>query len=373
MPNVLVIDAWLPTPDRDAASLRMVNLLTLLKELNCEVTFLADDFSSRQPYVTQRCVAGIDLFSQLSDVSVEEHLKQKGMNYDIVFLSRCHVAIKYIWLTRQFAPQAAVVFDTTDLSFLRGLRGAKLTGNLSLLKQSLQAKKDELTVAQEADCTLVVSPVEKIILEGECPGIKVHIVSLIHSINGLTQPFSERGGIVFIGSFPHHPNVDAMSYFCNDIYPLLKKKIKGSKTTIIGTQPPNWLKKLSTSDFFVTEYEPDLSPIFNQCRLSIAPMRYGAGIKGKVLLSMSYGIPVVASSIAAEGMPVVDRRDILIADDPISFSDRIAELYSDESLWNRLSKNGLGIVEEWFSFQAVRENLVKMFHLLGVNLYEEKR
>jgi glycosyltransferase involved in cell wall biosynthesis len=356
----------MPAPDRDAGSLRIVNLLMLLKELSCKVIFVADDLSSRRPSTHQLREAGIDVLSKPLANSIEEHLQQEGEVYDLVFLSRVNVASKYIHCVRQFAPQALVVFDTIDLHFLRGFRGAKVTGNLHLLRRALQAKKEELTVAQEADCTLVVSPVEKTILEKECPGIKVHIVSLIQPVYGSARPSSEREGIVFIGSFPHHPNVDAMTYFCNDVYPLLKEKIAGVKTTIIGSNPPAWLKKLRTEDFIVTDYVPDVAPYFSRCKLSIAPLRYGAGVKGKVLLSMSYGVPVVASSVAAEGIPVVAGRDILIGDNPDSFSDKVAELYHDESLWRKLSENGLTIVTEHFSFLAAREKLVELFDRLAV-------
>ena len=366
MASVLVVDAWLPTPDRDSASLRMMNLLRLLKELSNQVTFGADVFSPSRPSAGQLEEAGIGVLRTAAADSLAPHLEREGHGYDLVILSRVHVAKKYVHMVRRLAPRASVVFDTTDLHFLRGFRGAKATGNMSLLKQAIQAKRDELAVAREADCTLVVSTVEKSVLGQEDPKLRVHIVSNIHEVYGSAQPFDRREGIIFVGAFPHHPNVDAMAYYWNEIYPLLKEKAGHIKTTVIGSDPPDWLQKLTKDDFVVAGYVPDIASCFGQCKMSVAPLRYGAGVKGKVLLSMGYGVPVVASTIAAEGIPVTDGRDMLIADDADRFSDKIVQLYHDEALWQRISENGARVTERHFSLQTARDRLVELFQMLGV-------
>lgn len=368
--SILVIDAWMPLPDRDSASLRIVNLLSILEQLAGNITFgvgdppdwrTADKWqSSTQPFQGTR----VELLE--GHVAIEAHLKQQGQSYDVVILSRLSVANRYMQAVRQSAPQAAVIFDTTDLHFLRGFRGAKVTGKVNLMKSALLAKRDELALARQADCTLVVSSVEKAILEEECPGIPVHIISNIHTVYDSRQPFSERSGLIFVGSFPHHPNIDGMAYFCKDIYPLLKAKLPDVKITIIGSDPPTWLQQASTDRFIVTDYVPDIAPYFNRCRLSIAPLRYGAGVKGKVLLSMGYGVPVVASSIAAEGIPVKNGRDMLIADTPESFSEAIIKLYHNEDLWSQMSENSLEIVNKHFSFTAARQAITDLFNSLGL-------
>jgi glycosyltransferase involved in cell wall biosynthesis len=373
--SILVIDVWMPTPDRDSASLRIVNLLSLLKEMAGKVTFGVGDpprwrtSDTWQPSIQPLQDTGIDLLE--GHTAIEAHLKQQGQIYDVVMLSQLSVASRYMHVVRQAAPQAAVIFDTTDLHFLRGFRGAKVTGKVNLMRSALLAKRDELAVARQADCTLVVSPVEKTILEEECPGIPVHVVSNIHTAYGSRQPFSERSGIIFVGSFPHHPNIDGMAYFYEGIYPLLKAKLPDVKITIIGSDPPAWLKQARTDHFIVTDYVPDIAPYFDHCRLSIAPLRYGAGVKGKVLLSMGYGVPVVASSIAAEGIPVVNGRDMLIADTPESFGEAIIELYNNEALWDQMSANGLKIIDQHFSFAAARQALVNLLDCLGLKAQVE--
>jgi glycosyltransferase involved in cell wall biosynthesis len=375
--SILVIDVWRPTPDRDSASLRIVNLLSLLAQMVGKVTFGFGDApswrtvdswqSSVQPLQNTR----IELLE--GHAAVEAHLKQQGQRYDVVILSRLGMASRYMQTVRDYAPQAALIFDTTDLHFLRGFRGAKVTGKVNLMKSALLAKRDELALARQADCTLVVSSVEKAILEEECPGRPVHVVSNIHTVYGSQRPFSERGGLIFVGSFPHHPNVDGLAYFYQDIYPLLRAKLPDVKITIIGSDPPAWLKEVSTDHLSVTDYVPDVAPYFNRCRLSIAPLRYGAGVKGKVLLSMGYGVPVVASSVAAEGIPVVNGRDMLIADTPADFSEAIVDLYHNEGLWSQMSANGLEIIDQHFSFSAARQALRNLFDSLGLKSQGEVR
>jgi glycosyltransferase involved in cell wall biosynthesis len=264
-------------------------------------------------------------------------------------------------MVRSSAPHTCIIFDTTDLHYLRAFRGAKVTGNLNLLRQALELQRAELAAVRRADATLVVSSVEQEILARECPGARVSIVSNIHPIQGSAGSFGAREGIVFIGAFPHHPNQDAMRYFMAEIYPLVKARHPSVPITIIGSEPPAWLVAAASDTVTVTGHVADLDAYLNRCRLTIAPLRYGAGVKGKVLTSMSYGVPVVASSIAIEGIPAQDRREVLIADEPVGFSNALHELYTDAALWSALSMNGLEMVRENFSAAAARDALAQLF------------
>ena len=365
MPNALIVDAWLPTPDRDAASFRMVNLLHILRGLGWRAALGADDTSIIRPRAVELLEElGVE-FAGTAATSVTDYLDAHGSELDLVILSRFQVASKYVEPVRRLAPRAKLVFDTTDLAFLRGFRGAKVTGNRSLLVQAMQAKRDELAVAREADCTWVVSPVERTVLRDECPDIDVRILSLIHQPTGCDYPFGHRRGILFVGAFPHHPNADGMQYFVNEIYPLLDGELDGGKVFIVGTDPPAWLEACASDRLVVTGYVPDLTSYLHGCKLSIAPLRYGAGVKGKVVLSMSHGLPVVGSSVAAEGIPSVPGRDILIGDDPPSFAGEVMRLYHDETLWSDVSAAGLRVVEEHFSFDAARARLGETLDALG--------
>jgi glycosyltransferase involved in cell wall biosynthesis len=368
--RVLVIDARMLTPDVDAGSLRMYHLLRLLRDLSYRVTFAADFPSSWPPHTSRleedtNCLRelGIDVPSGQS--SVEDHIKSDGELYDMVIISREPVATRHIASVRKYCPQAIVLFDTVDLHHLRQYRMAKATGNVQVLKQALQTKRRELAIVQQADYTLVVSPDEKVLLEKSCPKVQAYVIPIVCRLYGSAKPFSERAGIVFVGSFQHSPNLDAIDYFVSEIYPLIKKKIGGLKLFVVGSSPLDSIKRLSSSDIVVTGYVPDLASYFDNCRLSIAPLRFGAGAKGKVLTSMSYGVPVVASSIAAEGMYLTDGKDVLVADGPSDFCDAVVTLYQNETLWTSISESGLETISRHFSFAAVRAALVELLEEIG--------
>jgi glycosyltransferase involved in cell wall biosynthesis len=268
-------------------------------------------------------------------------------------------------VVKAYAPRARVIFDTTDLHHVRAFRAAKLTGNARALRSAVETKRDELAMARASDVTLVVSPLEQQALQRECSGARVHVVSNIHAAHGSAAGFAERRGIVFVGAFAHHPNADAMQYFFDEIYPLLRSQLD-APITVIGSQPPAWLRAKTDSHVIVTGHVRDLASYLNRCRLTIAPLRYGAGVKGKVLESMSYGVPVVGTSIAAEGIPAHDRREMLIADAPARFCDAVIELYSNQPLWNQLSANGLALIQNYYSASSARIALVRVFEELSL-------
>lgn len=358
--KILVIDLHVPTPDRDSGSFRMSNLLQLLSHLRCQVTFAASNLEAQDEYAERLRGIGIEVLSKAVVGSIKEHLQEYGKTYEVVILSRVEAATAHLACVQHYAPQAFIIFDTVDLHFVREYRGAKVTGNMGLLKRALQTKRQELAMAQAADCTLVVSPAEKVILKQECPAAKVQIISNIHEVYAPVVPFANRKDILFIGSFIHHPNIDAVLYFSAEIFPLLKEKIPEIKAYIIGSTPPEPIEKLDSEDMIVTGYIPDVAPYFRGCKLSVAPLRYGAGVKGKVHLSLSYGLPVVASSIATEGMPAKSGWDIIIADNPEAMGQAIFEVYHDEILWNQLSKNGQQLINKHFSFEAAHAKLVEL-------------
>jgi glycosyltransferase involved in cell wall biosynthesis len=353
------------TPDVDAGSLRMYHILTILRQLSYRVIFIASfplswpPFSDRLRQDTDRLrEAGIEVFSPPTIPSVDDHLRQSGELYDLVMLSQEYVATQHLAAVREYAPQSAIVYDTVSLHHLLYYREAKVTGNARALRRALATKGRELAAARQADYTLVVSPTERAVLKRECPGIRVHVISSVHELFGCANPFSERRDILFIGSFQHSPNLDAVEYFTDEIYPLIRREIADVKFYIIGSDPPESITRLSCGDVIVTGHVADLDSHFDNCRLSVAPLRFGSGVKGKLITSMSYGVPVVASSVAVDGMHLTEGEEVLVADDPDDFCEAVVTLHEDETLWNRLSRNGLAAIEQHFSTAALRADLV---------------
>jgi O-antigen biosynthesis protein len=166
--------------------------------------------------------------------------------------------------------------------------------------------------------------------------------------------------VIFIGGFRHPPNLDAITWYVENVSPILRRKSPGIVTTIVGSNAPPTLQQYAAEDFVIAGFVEDVTPLFHRTRLSISPLRYGAGVKGKVNLSMQYGVPVVATTVSAEGMYLEDGVNVSIADTPEAFADAIIRLNTDEALWNRLSQGGLENIETYFSRARARKALQEL-------------
>ena len=361
--RVLVIDACMLTPDQDSGSVRMQSLLEVLTALHCKTTFVADNLEYREPYVGQLQQQGVEVLFHPYVSSMAELLAARGREFEVVIVSRHYIAAKHIAAVRQFAPRALVVFDTVDLHFLREERLAELEGN-ALSKAAAHARReDELAMIRKADVTLVVSTVEQKLLHELLPEARVMILSNIHEPVAGGKPFAEREGLVFIGGFQHPPNTDAVLWYAQEILPRVRAQLPGVKTFIVGSKVPAAIQALATDDLIVTGYVPDVTPYFNGCRVSIAPLRYGAGVKGKVNSAMSHGLPVVATSTSVEGMHLRPEEDVLVADDPAAFADAIVRLYRDEALWHKLAAGGVENIRRHFSRDVARKAVKQLVTL----------
>ncbi len=180
-------------------------------------------------------------------------------------------------------------------------------------------------------------------------------------VPGSATPFSLRRDILFIGSFQHTPNIDAAVFFTREIFPFVRKQLGDVKFYIIGEKAPPEVIALADESVIVTGFQPDVTPYFNSVRLSVAPLRYGAGVKGKINQSMGFGVPVVATSIAVEGMELTHRKQILVADDPKDFARATLELYQSEELWNRLSDAAVKLTMAMYSREAAGRQLAALF------------
>jgi SAM-dependent methyltransferase len=197
--------------------------------------------------------------------------------------------------------------------------------------------------------TIVVSPIEKEFLLQEDPQLRIEVLSNIHEVTPCTTPFCDRKDLMFVGGFNHLPNVDAMKWFTKEIFPHITKSIPDIKLYIIGSDPTKEIERLASSNIIVVGYAKDLTPYFNNCRVFVSPLRYGAGVKGKINQSMSFGLPVISTSIGAEGMGLIEGKDILLADTAEVFAQICVDIYYNEKLWNELSKNSITNVQEKFS------------------------
>lgn len=360
-PRALAIDWRVPTPQRDGGSARTIALLRALRSFGYAVTLATDFPDSYEPHTATLPEDTAAL--QAHGIAVAagpalDHLQAVGAGCDLVLLcGGVQIADKYLADVRRYATGALVVYDTVDLHFLRQLRQAKATGNIRALRRAIIYKQHELAAMHAVDRTLVVSPAELALLREEGDPPRVHLVTDAHQLRADPPPFAGRRDLLFVGTFHFNPNVDAMLHYLDAIHPLVRAALPDARIFIIGTEPTEELLARAADDVVITGFVPALAPFFDRCRLSIAPLRIGAGVKGKVLQSLGQGLPVVASPVAAEGLHLVDGEDALIAADPAAFAAAIVRLHEDEALWTRLSANGRSVIARHFSFETIREQL----------------
>ncbi|MEP7042979.1 MAG: glycosyltransferase [Dokdonella sp.] len=358
--RVLIVDATTPTPDQDSGSLRMVNLMRVLADLGCQTSFLPDNRAWIERYTPALQELGVEALYGHQAANPVALLRERGREFDLIILSRHYVAASYVGLARLYAPQATLAFDTVDLHYLREQRAAELSGKPELARHAAATRAQELKLIRECDVTLVVSPVEQELLAREAPGARVDVLSNVHEVFGCRKPFGERRDLVFVGGFQHPPNTDAVIWFVHEVFALIRSEMRDVKFHVIGSKVPDAIRELADEQVLVHGYVEDIAPYMDGCRVSVAPLRYGAGVKGKVNMAMSYGLPVVATTIAVEGMYVRIGEDVRVADEAAAFAAEVIRLYRDETLWNQLSASGLANVERHFSFAAARDALQKL-------------
>lgn len=355
--RAFVVDNYMVTPDRESGSLRMLNLFRILQSLGYQVTFAAANLEAPQPYVADLQRTGIEILYRPYVRSIAQHLSAQGKDYDLVILSRADAAAQVIDAARRYCAQARILFDTVDLHFLREQRLAELRGDRATRLVAEARKRQELDLMRRADLTLVVSEAERHLLAREAPDVPVRVVSNIHRLFGSARPMRERRDLLFIGAFAHPPNRDAVLFFCAEVMPLIRARGLDIGLKVIGADPPAEVLDCARDDVAILGYVPDVTPYFAHCRLSVAPLRYGAGVKGKINQSLAHGLPVVATGVAVEGMYLIDGESALIADRAEDFAEAVIRLYTDEALWQRLSDGGLRVMEEHFSFAAAERAL----------------
>jgi GT2 family glycosyltransferase len=357
--RILMIDTCTPTPDNDAGSTVVSFYMKIFTSLSCKTTFIpAANFLYLDPYTPNLQRIGVECLYAPHVVEVESHLRERGSEYDVVILFR-QFAAKYIDAVRECCPRAVVIFNPIDLDYLREERQAIVESSTELAQQANQTKAVELETVRKVDGTIVVSEAECEILNREVQGANVTMIPILFSVKGNRAPFNERRDVFFLGGYQHKPNVDAVIYFVRSIWPLVKQKLPEAKFYVLGSNVTQEILALATDDVVVVGYVEDLSPYLDRCRMSVVPLRYGAGMKGKIGTSMSYGVPCVATSIAVEGLGLKQGDNILIGDTPENFAQQVITLYTDERLWDHLSISGLSFVDAHWSIKVGEKRLTE--------------
>ena len=361
--QVLIIDEAVPRPDRDSASLRQFNLIRMLLAGGAHVVFLPTRGEHGGAATETLQALGVEVWHAPWMKSVGAWLRTHGRRFQVAMLVRHHVAHECLPLLRRDAPQARTVFDTVDLHYLRERRGAELAGDPRLARSAERTRASELAVMAATDVTLLVSAAEKEQLAIDAPQVRVELLSNLHEVAGQGLDWAQRHDLVFVGGFRHPPNLDAMQWFIGEVFPLIRQRLPQVRLHCIGADVPDSLQALAATQpgVQVHGYVPDVVPWMAGGRIAVAPLRFGAGVKGKINLSMAHGQPVVGTRCAAEGMHLRDGQDVLVADGAEAFADAVVRLHDDEALWRRLSANGLRNIAHHFSMDAARGTVARVF------------
>jgi O-antigen biosynthesis protein len=350
--RVLVVDTMTPEPARDSGSLRLSAILRLLDEQGWSTSFLPDDGHASAQEIAALGSLGIEVLCKPWVSKLPGWLREHGAELHAAILCRHTVAGQYADLVRKHAPQARLLFDTVDLHFLREQRAAELNGNASMARQAEASRRSELALIGQCDATFVVSPHEQALLAQMLPQARVEVLSNIHDVHGCRHPYTERKDLVFIGGYGHPPNSDAIRWIAGDILPKLRAALPDIRLHVLGDLPDAVRHELTAPGLELHGRVSDLAPWLDHCLASLAPLRFGAGVKGKINMAMSHGVPVIATTIAVEGMQLHDGVDVLVADDAAAFVNAVLRLQRDKALWQQLSGHGLDNVRQHFSAAA---------------------
>jgi len=225
----------------------------------------------------------------------------------------------------------------------------------------------EVKYAQKFDHCLVVSPPEKQLLKSLNSQLSVSVIE-----NGVDteyyQPLCETptsNTLLFVGTMRYAPNVDAVLYFCQEIFPLIQHQLPDVKLFVVGHHPkPEICQLAANKNIIVTDYVPDVIPYYQQSLLSIVPLRAGGGTRLKILESMALGRPVVSTSLGCEGLEVVDGEQIMIADTPAKFASKTIQLLTDKQLREKISANARQLVEMHYDWSAIAQKLMELYRFL---------
>ncbi len=360
--QVLVVDEAVPRPDRDSASLRQFNLLRMLLAEGAHAAFLPTGLAHAGTATTDLQRLGVETWHAPFARSAAAWLRTHAARFDVIVLTRHHLAGTFAPLLRRHAPRARLVFDTIDLHYLRERRGAEVAGDAASMRAAEATRTAELAAMALVDLTLVVSAHEQAELARDAPGMRVELLSNLHEVAGAGASFDARSDLVFVGGFGHPPNTDAVLWFAREVFPQVRAALPQIRFHCIGADPPAQVRALAQQPgILVHGHVPDLSPYMDQVRLAVAPLRFGAGVKGKINLSMAHGQPVVATRCAVEGMHLRDGVDVAVADDAPAFAAAVVELYGDRGRWERQAAAGLENVARHFSLESARGVVRRVF------------
>ncbi len=373
--TLLIIGFVWPEPKSSAAGSRMMQLIQLFQTNSYAITFastaqnleFSEDISTLG--VTAKTI-------ELNSSSFDEFVKE--LNPNIVLFDRFMVEEQFGWRVSESCPNALKMLDTEDLHSLRQARQLAIKENREFISEDLfsDVAKREIASILRCDLSLMVSEFEIELLQKQFKVSKDLLCYLPIFAERLNEipTFTERNDFVFIGNFLHEPNWDCVKYLSETIWPLLHKKLPEAKMLIYGAYPSQKVLELNKpkQNFYTKGRADDAIEVIKNAKVVLAPIRFGAGIKGKLLEAMQCGTPSMTSSIGAEAMAGTLEWNGFIKDNPNEFVEATVKLYNDEKLWQKCQENGFEILDKRYKKSLFEKDFIAEINSLLENLKQHR-
>jgi GT2 family glycosyltransferase len=359
--RALFVDDVTLTPDQDAGSNAALAHILSLQRQGYKVSFIPADNMAYVPAYTAKLQAmGVECLYAPFVRGVEEYLRSLQVPLDVVYLHRHSNATRYTGLVRRFQPQARVVYNVADLHHLRMQREAELSGNAELAAAAQRMRQAELGAVQGADATIVHSQHEQRLLQQACPAAQVCVVPWSYALRPGPTAHAQRRGVMFVGGYRHRPNVDAAKWLVQEVMPLVWAELPGLPCTLAGSHMPADVQQLQGPDVQAVGQVADLSPLYHQHLLAVAPLRWGAGLKGKVLEAFAHGTPCVMTPTASEGVALSGYlHQTLVAEDAAGLAAVIVRLHQHADDVAHLAHLGEAMINQHYSPSRLDTALAK--------------
>ena len=358
--RALVLDTRLPVCGRDAGSSALLSHMHGLRRLGYAVSLAVSDNSSvSDDAVRDLARQGITVCRPPVYSSVEEVLRRQAGSVDVVYLHRVSIASRYLNLVRQYLPRARVLYSVADLHHVRLERQALVEDRPELRLLSRRCKQEELTAALLSDVVLTHSEEEATLLRQVVPAARVHRVPWEVPVRAKQPAFADRHGVAFIGNYAHAPNRDAAHWLIEEVMPLVWETHRHITCLLVGSEMPAGIRSLSRPGVIVLGHVLELhETLLDRVRLTVAPLRFGAGVKGKVLDSLAAGVPCVMSEVAAEGIALGKSLRSLVTRNAQDMASAICTLHEEEGLHQRVSRAGRHLLKVQNSKKVVTNALI---------------
>lgn len=355
-PKFLLVAPYLPRFDRNSGDFRLFQIIGMIAKSH-EITYIAAGDTGENIEDDRRYL------SALRDLNITVHSKDASFlglllknRYDVAMLEFYYVAEHYLPRIRMVRPRCPVIVDTVDVHYRRAFTKHDVTKCDTDLYAAEKIKKNELAVYRNADMVITVTEEDAEILKSDCGSLNTRVVPNIHEINAV-RVRNENLNLLFVGGFSHDPNVDAVQWLCADIFPLIREALPGVTLTIAGSNPPEAIRQFQSNAIEVTGFVPSLAQYYRKSLLSVAPLRYGSGMKGKVGEAMAHGLPVVTTTIGAQGMGLIHGFDSMISDNAEGFAAAVIELIRDRKLYESVRAKAMEKIRETSSPEIVERKI----------------